>query len=65
LHRVPPEEDRVPWTPALREELESLARAQGAEDLDAWVGTENYEMRVSEEYVDRRIISALREGRTP
>lgn len=65
LHRVPPEEDRVPWTAALREELEMLARGQGAADLDAWVGTENYEMRVNEEYVDRRIIAVLREGRTP
>jgi uncharacterized Ntn-hydrolase superfamily protein len=64
LHRVPPEQDRVPWTPELRDELETLARAAGAEDLDSWVGTENYEMRVSEEYVDRRIISVLREGPT-
>jgi uncharacterized Ntn-hydrolase superfamily protein len=64
LHRAPPEEDRVPWTRELRDELEALARAAGAENLDTWVGTENYEMRVSEEYVDRQIISVLREGPT-
>jgi uncharacterized Ntn-hydrolase superfamily protein len=62
LHRAPPPEDRLPWTPRLRDEAERLAVACGAADLDTWVGTENYEMRVTEEYVDRRVLELLREG---
>ena len=62
LHRAPPEEDRLPLTDELRAELEELARVRGAADLDTWVGTENYEMRVSEDYVDRRVVELLRGG---
>jgi uncharacterized Ntn-hydrolase superfamily protein len=62
LHRPPPEEDRLPLTRVLRAELEELARTLGAEDLDAWVGAENYEMRVTEDYVDRRVVEILRGG---
>jgi len=64
LHRAPPKQDRLPWTPVLRAEAERLAVAHGAADLGAWVGTENYEMRVTEEYVDRRVLDLLREGAT-
>jgi len=64
LHRPPPEDDRLPLTRVLRAELEELARARGAEDLDAWVGAENYEMRVTEDYVDRRVVELLRGGGT-
>jgi uncharacterized Ntn-hydrolase superfamily protein len=64
LHREPAVEDRLPWTPGLRAEAESLAVSRGAPDLDAWVGTENYEMRVTREYVDRRVLALLRGGRT-
>jgi uncharacterized Ntn-hydrolase superfamily protein len=64
LHRAPPPEDRVPWTAGLRAEAERLAVSCGAADLDAWVGTENYEMRVTEEYVDRRVLGLLRAGAT-
>ena len=60
LHRGPPQEDRVAWTPALRDELASAARRLGHADLDAWVGTENYEMRVTDDYVDRRVVELLR-----
>src|SRR4051794_11558122 len=34
--------DKVAITPELRDELESRARALGAADFQAWVGTENY-----------------------
>ena len=62
LHRPPPEEDRWPLTRGLRAELEELARVRGAQDLDAWIGAENYEMRVTEDYVDRRVVEMLRGG---
>jgi uncharacterized Ntn-hydrolase superfamily protein len=64
LHREPPEEDRLPLTEQLRAELETLAHARGCVDLDAWIGTENYEMRISEDYVDRRVVELLRGGAT-
>ena len=56
--------DKVPVTPALREELERLAQERGARDFLAWVGTENYEMRVAEDasWIDQRILAILREG---
>ncbi len=40
------EEERVTVDDALRSELESRATGLGHADFDAWVGTENYEMRV-------------------
>jgi uncharacterized Ntn-hydrolase superfamily protein len=64
LHRAPPAEDRVPLTGELRDELESLARAAGADDLGTWIGTQNYEMRIGSDYVDRRVVQILREGAT-
>src|SRR6478735_7842295 len=42
------EEDKVPITPELAAELDQLARAQGHDGFHAWVGSENYEMRVDE-----------------
>ena len=46
------------------EELEAKARQLGARDFHAWVGTENYEMRVAPDgsWVDRRILTILREA---
>ena len=41
------EEEKVIVTPGLEAELEERARALGARDFQAWVGTENYEMRVA------------------
>ncbi|CAN5131492.1 MAG: DUF1028 domain-containing protein [Nocardioides sp.] len=54
--------DKVEIDDALREEIESLARAAGAIDFAAWVGTENYEMRVAEDFtwIDRRILGIIR-----
>jgi uncharacterized Ntn-hydrolase superfamily protein len=56
------EEEKVAVTPELGTELEQRARALGARDLQAWVGTENYEMRVAADgsWIDRRILDVLR-----
>jgi uncharacterized Ntn-hydrolase superfamily protein len=58
------EEEKVPVTPELAAELDDLARAGGHRDLQAWVGTENYEMRVAEDgsWIDRRVLDLLRGG---
>lgn len=60
------EEEKVPVTPELEAELEELARAAGARDLAAWVGTENYEMRVAADgsWIDERILGILRGTRS-
>lgn len=58
------EEERVPLDGDLRSELEALARATGQRDLAAWVGSENYEMRVDLDadaaWVDQLVVRALR-----
>jgi uncharacterized Ntn-hydrolase superfamily protein len=56
------DEEKVDVTPELAAELEELARATGARDLQAWVGTENYEMRVASDgsWIDRRVLEILR-----
>jgi uncharacterized Ntn-hydrolase superfamily protein len=59
------EEEKVPLDDDLRAELETLARAAGQRDLAAWVGSENYEMRVDLEsrpgWVDVLVLQALRD----
>ena len=56
------EGEKVEVTQQLREELETLAKAKGAQDFLAWVGTENYEMRVAEDagWIDQRILAIIR-----
>jgi uncharacterized Ntn-hydrolase superfamily protein len=56
------DEEKVPVTPELERELEDFARAHGHRDFHAWVGTENYEMRVSPElaWIDRKILDLVR-----
>jgi len=54
------EEEKVPVDEALKGELDDRARALGHADLHAWVGTENYEMRVGDDWIDRRILAILR-----
>jgi uncharacterized Ntn-hydrolase superfamily protein len=56
------EEEKVPVTPELAQELEEFAQARGHRDFHAWVGTENYEMRVSPElaWIDQRILDIVR-----
>jgi uncharacterized Ntn-hydrolase superfamily protein len=59
------EDEKVPVTPELEAELEELARAAGARDLQAWVGTENYEMRVAPDgsWIDVLVLEILRATR--
>ena len=56
------EEEKVPVTPELEAELEELAQAAGARDFQAWVGTENYEMRVAPDtsWIDEKILEIIR-----
>lgn len=58
------EQERVEVDPALAAELERRARALGHRDFRAWVGTENYEMRVAPDasWLDRRVLALLREA---
>ncbi len=60
------DEEKVTVTPELEAELEERARALGARDFHAWVGTENYEMRVAADgaWVDERVLEILR-GQLP
>jgi uncharacterized Ntn-hydrolase superfamily protein len=62
------EAEKVPVDRALQTELDLRARALGHADFAAWVGTENYEMRVGEEWVDEKVLAILRaagDGATP
>jgi uncharacterized Ntn-hydrolase superfamily protein len=56
------EEEKVPVTPELEQELAAFAEAGGFRDFHAWVGTENYEMRVAPDlsWIDRRILEIVR-----
>jgi len=56
------EEEKVPVTLELEQELEDFARAGGHRDFHAWVGTENYEMRVAPDlsWIDQRILDIVR-----
>ncbi len=56
------EDEQVPITPDLEAELEELAQAAGARDFAAWVGTENYEMRVASDFswIDVRVLEIIR-----
>ena len=60
-------EEQVPITDDVRAELEGLARAAGKDDFHAWVGSENYEMRVdagpTPAWIDRRILDIIWAGR--
>lgn len=58
------EEERLPITPELRAELEARAVELGRADFAAWVGAENYEMRVAEDltWIDPRVLEILRRG---
>jgi len=57
-------EERIEVTPELAAEIDGLVRAAGHPDLAAWVGTENYEMRVAEDgsWIDAQILAVLRSG---
>jgi len=56
------DEEKVPVTPEIEAELVAYTASRGARDVHAWVGTENYEMRVAPDlsWVDRRILAIVR-----
>jgi uncharacterized Ntn-hydrolase superfamily protein len=56
------EEEKVPIDDRLRAELAESAGRLGHRTFDAWVGTENYEMRAGPDWVDRRVLELLREA---
>jgi uncharacterized Ntn-hydrolase superfamily protein len=58
------EGEKVEVTPELAAEIDERVKALGHPDLLAWVGTENYEMRVAEDatWIDQRILDILRGG---
>lgn len=55
-------EEQVPVTPELEKELAEFAESQGHRDFQAWVGTENYEMRVAADgaWIDQRVLDIVR-----
>lgn len=59
---APADSDRVAVDADLGAELDDRARALGSSDFLAWVGTENYEMRVAEDgsWIDRRVLEIIR-----
>jgi uncharacterized Ntn-hydrolase superfamily protein len=56
------DEEKVPVTDELRDELEAFARAQGHPTFNEWVGTENYEMRVDPDlgWIDQKVLDIVR-----
>jgi uncharacterized Ntn-hydrolase superfamily protein len=57
------DDERLPITPELLAELDGLARGRGRADFAAWVGAENYEMRVAEDltWIDVRVLAIVRD----
>lgn len=58
------EEEKVHVGEALRADLEAFARQEGHPDFAAWVGTENYEMRVDPDlaWIDQRVLDVVQRG---
>jgi len=57
------DDEKVPVTPELQTELDDRARKLGHPDFHAWVGSENFEMRVSagdDHWVDEKVLEILR-----
>jgi uncharacterized Ntn-hydrolase superfamily protein len=56
------ETEQVPITPDLDVEVDGLVHRLGFADLNSWVGTENYEMRVDPHgaWIDEKVLEALR-----
>jgi len=57
------DDEKVPIDAELRKELDDFAEAGGHRDFHAWVGTENYEMRVDPglDWIDQRILAIVRQ----
>jgi uncharacterized Ntn-hydrolase superfamily protein len=60
------DDEKVPVTAELATELDGLARAAGHDGFLAWVGAENYEMRVAEDasWIDSRVLRIIRGERS-
>ncbi len=58
------DDEKVDLDDTLRDELDQLARSVGRADFRAWVGAENHEMRVAEDFswLDRRVLAIIRES---
>jgi uncharacterized Ntn-hydrolase superfamily protein len=58
---APAEADRVAIGAELHAELDARAKALGHADFAAWVGTNNYEMRVADDvsWVDQRVLDII------
>lgn len=56
------EAEKVAITPVLASEIAALVASLGHPDLAAWVGTENYEMRVAADgtWIDAKVLGILR-----
>jgi uncharacterized Ntn-hydrolase superfamily protein len=54
--------EKVPVTQELEDELEALAVGPGPPAVQAWVGTENYEMRVAPDlsWIDQQVLDIVR-----
>jgi hypothetical protein len=50
----------VPLTDELRAELDTFARGEGKDSFDAWVGAENLEMRVGDDWIDQQVLAHVR-----
>ncbi len=55
------DDEKVDVTPDLQAELDERARKLGHPDFIAWVGTENFEMRVGKGWVDTKVLQILRD----
>ena len=57
------DDEKVTIDAELRTELDDFAAAGGHRDFHAWVGTENYEMRVDPglDWIDQRILDIVRQ----
>ena len=58
--RPPDDADKEPLTDDVRTELEEFAQREGHPSFAAWVGAENVEMRVGDDWIDRRILEQVR-----
>ena len=65
VHPASTPDERVPVTEELAAELEEFATALGHPGFRAWVGTENYEMRVASDgsWIDVRVLEIIRRTR--
>ena len=57
---APDAADRVPLDDDVAAELEAYAEGQGCPDFATWVGAENVEMRVGDDWIDTRLLTLIR-----